>query len=81
MSIRPFSCATLRTASATDEVPRPVIIFTPSTSYHLRAIAEPMSGLVWWSADRISTERPSTLPPTSSIAICIASTSPAVRSP
>jgi hypothetical protein len=46
-SIMPFSWAILRTASATEEVPRPVIIFTPSTSNHLRAIAEPMSGLVW----------------------------------
>jgi hypothetical protein len=46
MSIMPFSWAIFRTASATDEVPMPVIIFTPSTSYQRRAIWAPMSGLV-----------------------------------
>src|ERR1700758_1116505 len=47
---------------------------TPSLSNHLRTMLSPMSGLFWWSADRISIFLPSTLPPISSAAMRAAST-------
>ena len=52
--IRPFSAPSRWTAMPTAELVRSMIASTPSWSNQRRAIAEPMSGLFWWSADRSS---------------------------
>src|SRR5688500_2891160 len=64
------------TASATDEVGTSTITSTPSASYHLLAIGEPMSGLFWWSAAMISTVRPFSFALKSSAAMRAASVEP-----
>src|SRR5262245_5392802 len=54
----PFSFVTWLIARATDEVGTSTITSTPSTSYHCRAIFDPTSGLLRWSAVTISILRP-----------------------
>ena len=54
MNTLSFSCATLAMAKATDEVGTSTMASTPSSSNQRRAIAEPTSGLFWWSAMTIS---------------------------
>src|SRR5918996_1289095 len=49
---------------------------TLSTSNHCRAIAEPTSGLFWWSATTISTFMPFLAGPKSSTAMRAATTEP-----
>src|SRR6185295_450562 len=50
---------------------------TLSTSYHWRAMFDPMSGLFWWSAETTSTLTPRFSIPESSTAILAAATEPA----
>src|SRR2546422_3107598 len=54
----PLSRVIWLTASATPELGTSTMTSTLSVSYHWRAIAEPTSGLFWWSADTISTLTP-----------------------
>ena len=70
--VRPISC----TASSTEEVGMSAITSTPSSSIQRVTMAEPTSGLFWWSPAMISMGRPSTLPPKSSTAIFAAMTEP-----
>src|SRR5215831_19497888 len=51
----PLSLVIWLTASATPEFGTSTITSTLSVSYHWRAIAEPTSGLFWWSAEMSST--------------------------
>ena len=51
----PLSFVIWLTASATPEFGTSTMTSTLSVSYHWRAIAEPTSGLFWWSAETIST--------------------------
>src|SRR5512132_1832828 len=50
-----FSFVIWFAASATPEFGTATMTSTLSVSYHGRAMAEPMSGLFWWSADTYST--------------------------
>src|SRR5882762_3066592 len=54
----PFSRVTWLMASATDEVGTSTMTSTLSTSYHWRAMLEPTSGLLRWSAETSSTFMP-----------------------
>src|SRR6185436_1328843 len=65
------------TASATPELGVSTMTSTLSTSYHWRAMAEPTSGLFWWSAEMISTFMPFFAAPKSSTAMRAAATEPA----
>ena len=65
----PLSFVIWLTASATPEFGTSTITSTLSVSYHWRAIAEPTSGLFWWSAETISTLMPRFSMPESSTAI------------
>src|SRR5215510_15444268 len=49
----PLSRVIWLTARATPELGTSTITSTLSTSYHCRAMAEPTSGLFWWSAEMI----------------------------
>jgi hypothetical protein len=69
MAMRLRSAASCSTASATEELSKPMAISTRSASNQRRAIAAPMSALFWWSATAISTGLPSTVPPASSTAM------------
>src|ERR1700684_2178346 len=51
------------TVIATDDVGTSAMASTLSSSNHFRTTPEPTSGLFWWSAETISMEAPSTLPP------------------
>src|SRR2546427_10667319 len=73
----PLSFVIWLTASATPELGTSTMTSTLSVSYHWRAIAEPTSGLFWWSADTISTLTPRFSIPESSTAIRAAATDPA----
>ncbi len=73
----PFSLVIWLTASATPEFGVSTITSTLSVSYHWRAIAEPTSGLFWWSAEMTSTLTPRFSMPESSTAILAAATEPA----
>ena len=73
---RPFSFASAWTPKATAELPRSVIMSTPSTSYQRRASVLATSGLLWWSAATISIGLPSTVAPKSSTASRAAVTLP-----
>src|SRR5262245_22388675 len=77
MNALPLSRVIWFTASATPEFGVSKIASTLSTSYHWRAIAEPTSGLFWWSAEITSTFSPRFWTPESSTAIRAASTEPA----
>ena len=72
----PLSRVIWLTASATDEVGTSTMTSTLSTSYQLRAMVEPTSGLFWWSAETISTFMPLAAAPKSSTAIFAATTEP-----
>ena len=76
MSTLPFSLATSRTASAATEPLMSKMASTSCVSYHLRAVAEAMSALFWWSAETSSTGLPLMGLPKSSMAIFAASTEP-----
>jgi hypothetical protein len=65
------------TASATPEFGTSTIRSTLSTSYHCRAMLEPMSALFWWSADTMVTLIPFLAMPESSTAMFAATTEPA----
>src|SRR5438552_9851518 len=54
----PFSRVIWLIASAIDEVGTSTMTSTLSTSYHCRAMLEPTSGLLRWSAERSSTFMP-----------------------
>ena len=69
------SCASAATASAMEEFGTSRITSTPSWSNQRRAMANPMSGLFWWSAEISSTGRPAS-PALSSTANCAATTEP-----
>src|SRR6476659_7592375 len=73
----PLSLVIWLTASATPELGTSTITSTLSVSYHWRAMAEPTSGLFWWSAETISTLTPRFSMPESSTAIRAAATEPA----
>src|SRR6218665_671133 len=73
MYTRFFSAATLAVANAVPELLPPNTMVRPWESIHSRAFEAAMSALFWWSALSNSIGMPSTLPPKSSIAICIAS--------
>src|SRR6266404_2405755 len=73
----PLSLVIWLTASATPEFGVSTITSTLSVSYHWRAIAEPTSGLFWWSAEMTSTLTPRFSMPESSTAILAATTEPA----
>src|SRR6185503_13284157 len=64
----PLSFVIWFTANATPEFGTSTITSTLSVSYHWRAIAEPTSGLFWWSAETISTLTPRFSIPESSTA-------------
>src|SRR6185295_3586662 len=64
----PFSFVIWLTARATPELGTSTITSTLSVSYHWRAMAEPTSGLFWWSAETISTLTPRFSMPESSTA-------------
>ena len=72
----PFSRVSWLIASATDEVGTSKMASTLSTSYQVRAIVEPTSGLFWWSAETTSTFMPLRAAPKSSIAMRAATTEP-----
>ena len=76
MNALPLSRVIWFTASATPEFGTSTITSTRSTSYHWRAIAEPTSGLFWWSAETISTFMPFLAAPKSSTAMRAATTEP-----
>src|SRR5438477_11783687 len=65
--------ATSWTASATLEVGTSTIASTPSLPNHWLAIADPTSGLFWWSALISSIVLPLPLPPTAAIGVRAAS--------
>src|SRR5689334_16288952 len=71
-----FSFVTSLTASATPELGTSTIMSTPSASYHLRAIADPTSGLLRWSPETTSTLRLLSFAMKSSTAIFAAITEP-----
>src|SRR4029450_9961628 len=73
----PLSLVIWFTASATPELGVSTITSTLSVSYHWRAIADPTSGLFWWSAETNSTLSPRFSIPESSTAIRAATTEPA----
>ena len=76
MKALPFSRVSWLMASATDEVGTSKIASTLSTSYQVRAMVEPTSGLFWWSAETTSTFMPLRAAPKSSTAMRAATTEP-----
>ncbi len=76
MKALPLSLVIWFTASATDEVGTSKMASTLSTSYQVRAMVEPTSGLFWWSAPSTSTFMPFLAAPKSSTAIFAAITEP-----
>src|SRR5882762_10466508 len=72
----PFSRVIWLIASAIEEVGTSTMTSTLSTSYHWRAMLEPTSGLLRWSAETSSTFMPFRAAPKSSTAMRAATVDP-----